>query len=410
VSLDELQSWLMGEGIRGDLDEISRRMVITELDNLVPSSEPVPPIEWQRLLLAGSILARSDSRSLQEAALRIATGAITLSENKAVRDAGAVLLGKLSNFRAISLAGERQLLAEGLDARLGISLRIESQRRLLDHSVLVEHSRQWLQVNDFQREFWDSASKNRWLSASAPTASGKTFLVLQWLLDQMRSGKERIAVYLAPSRALVSEIESNLARLAGEDSGVEVSSLPLRDKYNEAQTAGTRLIFVFTQERLHLLVNALSDVIKVDLLVVDEAHKIGDNQRGVILQDAIERVSRVNPDLKVVFISPATQNPEELLSDAPANVSSEAVDSDVPTVLQNVIVAEQVPWKPKQWNLSLRQQSSDLPLGVLQLASSPDGVQKRLAFVAAAAGERGGTLVYANGRPTLKTLQTSLAS
>jgi Helicase conserved C-terminal domain len=38
-----------------------------------------------------------------------------------------------------------------------------------------------------------------------------------------------------------------------------------------------------------------------------------------------------------------------------------------------------------------------LPLGVLQLASSPSGLRKRLAFIAAAAGERDGTLVYANG-------------
>ena len=50
---------------------------------------------------------------------------------------------------------------------------------------------------------------------------------------------------------------------------------------------------------------------------MDEAHKIGDNQRGVILQDAIERATRANPKLKAVFISPATQNPEELLTDAP---------------------------------------------------------------------------------------------
>lgn len=36
-------------------------------------------------------------------------------------------------------------------------------------------------------------------------------------------------------------------------------------------------------------------------------------------------------------------------------------------------------------------------MGTLQLASTPDGLKKRLAFIAAAVGERGGTLVYANG-------------
>lgn len=135
----------------------------------------------------------------------------------------------------------------------------------------------------------------------------------------------------------------------------------------------------------------------INLLIVDEAHKIGDSQRGVILQDAIERASRANPALKLVFISPATQNPEELLADAPEGVQAAAIESDAPTVLQNLIVAEQVPRKPKRWTLSMRRHDASLPVGVLELASSPAGLRKRLAFIAAAAGERGGTLVYANG-------------
>ena len=38
-----------------------------------------------------------------------------------------------------------------------------------------------------------------------------------------------------------------------------------------------------------------------------------------------------------------------------------------------------------------------MDLGVLNLKSKPMSIKKRLAFIAAAAGERGGTLVYANG-------------
>jgi hypothetical protein len=143
--------------------------------------------------------------------------------------------------------------------------------------------------------------------------------------------------------------------------------------------------------------NAVGGAFKVNLLVVDEAHKIGDNQRGVILQDAIERASRSNPALELVFISPATQNPQELLADAPEGAHAASFESDVPTVLQNVIVAEQVPRKPKLWKLLARQHASMLPLGVVQLGSSPGSLKKKLAFIAAAAGERGGTLVYANG-------------
>jgi hypothetical protein len=396
MSLAELQTWLIGE-CGAELLSLTRRTVRTEIDNLVAEVEPPDEVDWPRLLLAGSILARSTDRKHLETALRIATGAVTLSSEQRVQDAGAVLLGKMTNFRAAALAGTRKLVLPGLDARLGASLRMEAQRRKIEHSILVRSSGRWMPVNEFQQRFWDSADTYQWLSASAPTASGKTFLVLQWLVDQIRSTEARVAVYLAPTRALVSEIEGSLSALLKNDAAIEVSSLPLREKYDSARSGGKKLILVFTQERLHLLANALGDAAGIDLMIVDEAHKIGDNQRGVILQDAIERVSRANPGMKVAFISPATQNPDELLSDAPSPEFAKSIDSDVPTVLQNLIVAEQVPRKPKLWTLSLRLPDVSLPVGVLQLSSSPLGLKKRLAFIAAAAGESGGTLVYTNG-------------
>ncbi|MHC2017683.1 DEAD/DEAH box helicase [Methylobacterium sp. CM6247] len=397
MSIADLQSWLIEQGIEEELNQLTRHTVRNEIANLVPEPDAVTaPVDWQRLILAASILARSDTRFHQEAALRIATSAVTMSKSGAVIDAGAVLLGKLSNFRAVALAGKRALLADGLNGRLGMSLRIETQRRQMDQAVLVESSGRWLQVNDFQQRFWEKAAVNGWVSASAPTASGKTFVVLQWLVDQMHGGGKRVAVYLAPTRALVSEIETNLELILGKPGSIQVASLPLIEKYDAARAGGAPLILVFTQERLHLFVNLVGGNIAIDLLIVDEAHKIGDNQRGVILQDAVERVSRANPSLKLVFISPATQNPSELLADAPDGTATAPVDSDVPTVLQNVIIAEQVARKPKLWKLSIVKADTKHSIGTLRLASSPTGPTKKLAFIAAAAGEQGGTLVYAN--------------
>ena len=400
MNLPQLQDWLYQESLREELDLLTRRTVRTELDNLAAGPEDgengAAP-DWPRLLFAGSILAKSDERDHQEAALRIATAAITLASSNKVRDAAVLLLSKLSNLGAITLATRRELVKPNIGERLGVTLRLEAQRREIEQSVLVESTGRWLPVNEFQRRFWDRATENDWLSASAPTASGKTFVVLQWLIEQMHSTPARVAVYLAPTRALVAEIETNLQSLIGKSPDVEVSSLPLRAKYDAALGGAAKLILVFTQERLHLLINVLGDATGINLLIVDEAHKIGDDQRGVILQDAIERTSRANPSLKLVFISPATQNPGELLVDAPGGIQTLAIESDKPTVLQNLITAEQVALQPKRWKLSLRRRDSSLPIGVLEIPNSPSGIKKRLAFIAAAAGKRGGTLVYANG-------------
>jgi len=397
----ELFDWLSGEALRDDIIRLTQITVATEITNLDAiheSADPKKSFDWQQLLLAGSLLARSTERTHQEAALRIATAAVTLETSPEVRDAGAVLLEKLSNRRSVELAILRNRIAPDLEGRLGVSMRLEANRRRFEDSILLESSGKWIGVNDFQKELWAGASSGAgWLSASAPTASGKTYLVLQWLLDHVRTSKTKIAVYLAPTRALVSEIELSLKELCQSDTGIEITSLPLTEVYFSSTTGDKKAVFVFTQERLHLLVNLLGEDFSVDLLIVDEAHKIGDNQRGVILQDAIERVSRQNPMMKVVFVSPSTQNPGELLEDAPNDMPKTSVNTDMPTVLQNVILAEQVPRKPKEWSLDLVWGDSPIPLGTLKLSNKPAGLKKRLAFIAAAAGGRGGTLVYCNG-------------
>ncbi|MCE2577997.1 DEAD/DEAH box helicase [Komagataeibacter sp. FNDCR1] len=400
MSETELQDWLYETSLSGELKQLGLVTTLLELDNVTQDATLTDvTFDWPRLLFAASILARSDKRAHLEASLRIATGAMLLPTSDPVRDTAAVLFDKLSNRRSVTLAEQRGRLKPHLESRLGVALRIEDQRRQLESSILLEATGERLSVNEFQLEFWQAAGQERaWLSASAPTASGKTFLVLKWLVDCIAIGKIRRVVYLAPTRALVSEIESSLMEVAAQaELDIEISSLPSAQKYADAEKTGKQCVFVFTQERLHLLANLLRDRINVDLVVVDEAHKIGDSQRGVILQDAIERLLRSSPNMRVTFVSPATQNPEVLLEDAPDTTPTIPIDSDVATVLQNIVVAHQVPAKPTKWALKFRHNEEYLPLGTLTLASKPNTLAKRLAFIAAAIGERGGTLVYANG-------------
>ncbi|WLB89650.1 DEAD/DEAH box helicase [Bradyrhizobium japonicum] len=256
-----------------------------------------------------------------------------------------------------------------------------------------------------RQSIWNRArNPQSWISASAPTASGKTFLVLQWLIDEMKASGATIAVYLAPTRALASEIEGNLTslikRMSIED--IEVTSLPLSAKHLDASKAGKKLIYILTQERLHLLANGFNDGMRIDILVADEAHKVGDHLRGVVLQDAIERASRSNPKIKIVFISPATQNPEALLDDAPATTRKEAVDSDIPTVLQNVVMATQPSRKATEWLFKLRQSKETyLPIGSVTLQARPTSLKKKLALIATSIGSKGGTLELA---PQIRTV------
>lgn len=406
MSEEELIAWLLAEGVAVDLGLLSRVNALQELENVEPVEsigKALTAIDWKRLLLAGSILARSESRRPREAALLIATSAMTLAERGPTRDAAALLFEQLSNRLAVVLAQRRNEVGPGLDARLGVGARLELTRNRLKNSVVLEADGGLMEVNAFQRSFWTGARDDgSWVSASAPTACGKTYLVLRWLLDQVRAKRARMVVYLAPTRALVSETETNLRNMLatagiGTDE-MRVSSLPLTDEYLAMRDGGPSLIAVFTQERLHLFANALSDEMEIDLMVVDEAHKIGDTKRGVILQDAIERVVRASPKVRAVFISPATQNPQTLLDDAPAFADRRVVESESPTVLQNVLFARQVKRQTTKYELAVRRGDEPDDVGILSLPDRPLGLRKRVAFVAEAlTGQRSGTLIYANG-------------
>ena len=270
----ELQDWLLTDGIEEDLNKLLQLTVVTEIDNFAPSIDTdglLQQIDWDRLMLAGSILSRSTERAHQEAALRIATSALMLSNRIPVKDAGAILFEKLANHRAIDLGAERALIEPALHDRLGVSQRLEAQRRTLDYSVLVDATGKRLAVNQFQLEFWEGAERrDAWMSASAPTASGKTFLVSNWLVNNLKAGGYNTAVYLAPTRALVTEVEESLKNTLKDFAGsaIEVTSLPMVEKFMAAQDGSGKTIFVLTQERLHLLLNALDDNMSLDLLVV----------------------------------------------------------------------------------------------------------------------------------------------
>ncbi len=377
-------------GIKKDLIKISLPMISGG------ESASISNENWPDLIFAASILAQSTDAKYLEASLRVATGALLSYTSSDINDAAGILLDKLDNARALTLAVDRNLIEPGLEDRLGPILRIEASRRDILGSVLLEHSGDFLPANKFQRDLWSKASKDRtWLSASAPTAAGKTYIVGQFLADKILSGSVKKLLYLAPTRALVGEVEKDLRNRFRKLDDVQVWSLPLSNPYIKSLKEKVPVIYVLTQERIHLLVNELGEDAYFDLLVVDEAQKISDNHRGVILQDAIDRVVRINPLIKSIFVSPSTANPKVLLQDRPEAVGEEVLESTSVMVLQNLLAVRQ--HSGKKWKVDLIDGSEFKPIGFFELKSKPENLTKRVAYVAAELGGAGGTLVYVNG-------------
>ncbi|SEN24008.1 Helicase conserved C-terminal domain-containing protein [Roseovarius tolerans] len=324
----------------------------------------------------------------------VAEAAVCFSDEDLVKDAGSLILTRLSNHRAVALAEEKGFLKPELDDRLGTMEALLQTRRRLRSEIILNDTKSIL-GNRFQSDLWSSLSEAQWVSATAPTAAGKTYAVLNWLLRQHATGKSKSSVFLAPTRALVSEVERQLneLKLVHGLNDLKVTSLPI----NEEELRSDRFIAVFTQERLHIFLNAGEEPHPFNIAVVDEAQKLSDERRGVILQDAVERLVRANDRCSFIFLSPHSENPDVLLENSPDEIRTSVVPSNTATVMQNLVMAEQIRGKPKEWTLSLVTEGDPKPLGKFDLYDRPINQRKRIAFVALALGkETTGTLVYAN--------------
>jgi superfamily II DNA/RNA helicase len=365
--------------------------------------------DWSYLLLCASTLSHAGDSRCQAVALRIAqTCFCDESATDVQRDSAALVLDSLANHPAIDLAVRRELLRPSFEERLPGAARFDFDRRSIEQSIL-SHDFTSLRVNRFQKQLWNVIRNPGWMSVSAPTSAGKSFIMARCICELMRQSETANIVYLVPTRALISQVERDLRDLFREEGleDVSVSALPIL-RVDESMPYVRRRVLVFTQERLHILLSSHS-YLDVLALIVDEAHKVGDRQRGVLLQDVIERLGEMNKELRVLFASPMTSNPEVLLADVRDTCPTHAFANDDVTVTQNLFWVVQRPRKPRIWDISLCVRDTSISLGSIELEASPSPESKRLSFIAhAIAGSSHGNIVYVNGAAEAEKIANQL--
>lgn len=400
MSTANLQDWLINNrGFQEQYGHLCVDSVACQFSGLCRDDQ-VAKVEhdWRYLLLCASLLAQSDRGDCQEAALRIAQYGLefpgALGE---YRDAAAVILDILANRPSIRLAEQRGLIQDSYLMRLPLTLRRDCARRVVDNSITLSNF-STIEVNRFQRLFWKLAEVNDWVSISAPTSAGKSYIVGLWLAEFLRNNPLSNVVYVVPTRALIQQVQQDIESLLFSENieKASVATLPLRSSIVDDKAN----VFVFTQERFHILLGEHDLDLSLGLLIIDEAQKIGDNCRGVLLQQAIESVVATSPKCKILFASPMTKNPEIFLEDAPDVISSAHLSSEDTTVCQNLLWVSQVPGCVMDWTVELISKSNPVQLGKIELPARPAPVSKRLPFVAFAMGNpEGGNVVYVN-RPS----------
>lgn len=145
------------------------------------------------------------------------------------------------------------------------------------------------------------------------TGSGKTFLAELEIEKILRSSFK--AIYVTPLRALAEQQKENwVNRFPGYRIGVftgdTIRKSNTRNSYSSSQ------LLIMTPERLDAILrnwkNHWSWFTDVSLVVIDEAHLIGQPYRGPRLEGSITRMIRLNPFLRILGLSATMPNHEEL--------------------------------------------------------------------------------------------------
>lgn len=372
------------------LESVAQQFSLDE-KNTVPMAET----DIRYLLTCASILAQSSKGECQDAALRIAQYVLTTHiQNDELGKAAILVLDTMTNYAAISLAKDRAYIEPSEQNDYPIPLMMDMLKRQFQHSLWNEHNNCLLPINRFQEKVFCEYLSFDALSISAPTSSGKSFILLQIILDFINAHRNAVIVYVVPTRALIQQVTADINDLLNRNAvaDVVVSSVPtiIADNCNYH-------IYVLTQERLHWILGD-NDSFSPSCMIVDEAQKIGDNSRGVILQQAIEEISRRNQNAKILFASPMAENPELLLSLLATNANKGSLSSDQITVNQNLLWVNCSNEKDKIWNVQLCLGEDTMELGKFHTEYRATPVSKRLPFVAyALSNSNGGNLIYANG-------------
>lgn len=152
-----------------------------------------------------------------------------------------------------------------------------------------------------------------------PTSAGKTMIAEMAILNSW--GKEfnpnAKILYIAPFRALVNQVESELSSSLGK-LRISVSSLAGSYEYDifDELLIEESNILVVTPEKADMLLRTNIEFYQnLKLLVVDEGHVVGeDSSRGHLFELLIAKIRMLQPELKTLFISAVLEktNAEQL--------------------------------------------------------------------------------------------------
>ncbi len=148
-----------------------------------------------------------------------------------------------------------------------------------------------------------------------PTSAGKTLLAKFAIIQTKALNPNAIIAYIVPTRALVNQITIDFRMDFGQIMQVEQTVSAFELDPTEEQLLKNHIdILVTTPEKLDLLIRSEHPVTKnIALVVADEAHNIGEGDRGARLELLLGTLKRDRARARFLLLSPFLPNGQELV-------------------------------------------------------------------------------------------------
>lgn len=350
-----------------------------------------------RLLSSASVFAMAQDEESRDLAQQIAVFASLASSDDVVRQGAVHVLTDLGNFPGLTKFEAKEPTVLGFQTYM--------RRALLKELNSVEMAGEKVSLTEFQLDVWRSLRSSVATAISAPTSAGKSYVVLEHLCECAIAAEQFTALYIAPTRALLTEIQGKLERrLSDLASTLRITTIPVVDP-----TERPKQIYVLTQERAQLLLSSVDIAGVIDVVVVDEAQAMGDDSRGMILQDALEKVKESNPNARFLFLAPGASG-FQLIGDSVGLRDLDVKETSLSPVVQNRISVRFPIENEHLIQLDLVTPKKLEPIGSYifkrGFALKDDG---KLAAVAEELGSSGRSLVYATGSKNAEDLSGLIA-
>lgn len=271
----------------------------------VDSSESISNKEYIDLMKFADILSHSTQPDARNKSYKIISLLVETFKNEpSFKLYAEAILSKLGNFPALKFLNVQNKQIESLPLEREVEKRLKSEIQKTSNGEYIFTDAQFQVRKDL--EYFD------YFSFSGPTSIGKSFILkdyIRYLIHKNGPSAEYVMVLLVPTRALISQVVSDL-RIEINSKSINIASHPVLTTY--ALRKYKHHIFVFTPERLLSYVSANNPSIKY--LFVDEAQKViaENDPRSSLYYHSIYETSR-RFATKIIFASPNIPNPDIFL-------------------------------------------------------------------------------------------------